>query len=117
MVMSGVANGNGRVAEKLQMARRLAEAHLKVDPSLQSVFLLQPTEEKDSRSPIRLLEVVDGTLEGDPLPIGFAADPERGVPYPFAIVEISPREYRAISDGKLKIYDDVWTVGEMLVAR
>jgi hypothetical protein len=114
--MSALASEEGHM-DKVSMARRLAEEHLNTDPYLESVFLLEPPHGKDLRAPIRLLEVVDGTLEGDPLPIGFAADPERGRPYPFAIVEISPREYRALSNGHLKIHDDIWTVGERLVAR
>ncbi len=101
----------------MEAARSLAEAHLRVDPYVQSIFLLEPPVENGSWAPIRLLEVVEGTLEGDALPIGFRADPERGVPYSFAIVEISPREFQAVKDRKLKIYDDVWTVGPMLVSR
>jgi len=106
-----------RLRGKLDTARSLAEAHLQVDPGLQSVFLLEPLEEDNPHSPIKLLEVVEGTLEGDALPVGFTADPSRGIDYPVQIVEISPREYRAIVNGKLKVYDDWWNVGEMLVAR
>lgn len=101
----------------MEAARSLAEAHLRVDPYVQSVFLLEPPTKDGPWAPIRLLEVVEGTFEGDFLPVGFPANPEQGRPFPFAIVEISPREYRAIADGRLKIYDDVWTVGEMLVSR
>ena len=115
--MSENGNGNGAKPDKLAVARSLAEDHLRVDPSVQSVFLLEPPRKDGPWAPIRLLEVVEGTFEGDVLPVGFPANPKQGRPYPFAVVEISPREYEAIANGRLKIYDDVWTVGEMLVSR
>lgn len=114
--MSNQRNSVG-LRDKLATARSLAQAHLRVDPGVQSVFLLEPLEEDNPHSPIKLLEVVEGTLEGDALPVGFTADPARGIDYPVQIIEISPREYSEIVSGQLRVYEDMWTIGERLVTR
>ncbi len=103
--------------EKLAIAKRLARAHVEVDPHVKHVFLLNPLAARGGEDRLMLLEVVDGTLEGDPLPIGFAADPSRGIDRPFSIVEISPREYEELADGRLQIKSNVWMVGEELCSQ
>jgi hypothetical protein len=102
---------------KLATAKILAKAHSRIDPSLKQVFLLEPVNEQDPRDPIKLLEVVKGTIERGVEPIGFAADPARGIDYPFWIVELSPKEYRGIRDKTLRYEDHVWTVGKELLAQ
>jgi hypothetical protein len=101
--------------DKLATAKSLAKAHFQVDPNLKRVFLLEPINEEDPRDPIKLLEVVDGTLESGIMPVGFAADPARGIEYPFYIVELSPSEYRGV--GKtLRFGERDWIVGQELLA-
>ena len=102
---------------KLETARYLAKVHLQVEPNLRSVHLLEPFKDNDPRDPIRLLEVVEGTLEGDILPVGFTFDPARGIDYPFSVIEMSPREYKDLSGKPLRVEQNVWTVGEQLIAR
>ena len=102
---------------KLETAKYLAKVHFEVEPNLQRVHLLEPFRSDDPRDPIRLLEVVEGTLEGDILPVGFASDPERGIDYPFSIIEMSPREYKDLSGKPLHVDQHVWTIGEQLIAR
>lgn len=104
---------------KLATAEHLAKAHSQVEPNLRSVYLLEPLDERNPEEPIKLLEVVEGTLERGVEPIGFAADPARGIDYPSIIVEISPREYRDVRSGKLKLEfrQKVWTLGKELLAQ
>ncbi|HEY5328488.1 MAG TPA: hypothetical protein VIJ79_01280 [Acidobacteriaceae bacterium] len=100
---------------KFEAAKRLAAAHFRVEPNLKFVYLLEPLKEDDPREPIKLLEVVEGTLERGIEPIAFSADPARGIEYPFEIVEVSPREYQGIRDKRVRFEEQTWTVGEQLV--
>jgi hypothetical protein len=79
---------------KLDVAKKLAKAHFDVDSDVKHVYLLEPLNEKDEKDPIKLLEVVEGTLELGVEPIAFGADPARGIEYPSLIVEVSPGEYK-----------------------
>lgn len=98
---------------KLETAKKLAEAHFKVDSDLKHVYLLEPLNETDEDDPIKLLEVVEGTIErGEP--IAFAPDPGRGINYPIVIVEISPKEYRALSKKQIDFGNHVWQIGPEL---
>ena len=99
---------------KLETARKLARNHFRVDQQVRHIHLIQPNHDLDPNEPIKLLEVVEGTIERGIEPIGFVSDPAHGIDYPSVIVEISPREYAAIRDGKLGFKD--WTVGEELSA-
>ena len=101
---------------KLQAAQELARAHFEVEPNLVSVYLIEPVNEENPEDPIKLLEVVEGTIERGIEPIAFPADPAHGLYYPSIVVEISPAEYEAIPrDGHLGY--DGWTVGRELQAR
>jgi hypothetical protein len=101
---------------KLETARSLAKAHFGMEPYLKHVHLLEPTNEEDPREPIKLLEVVEGTIERGIEPIAFVADPARGIEYPSLIVEVSPDEYEAIRNGKLDLGNHGWSLGTELPA-
>ncbi len=88
---------------KLEIAQDIATSHFRVEPDLKKVFLLDPVVEDDLREPIKLLEVVEGTLETDFEPVAFAANPGRGVPYPSLILEISPRQFQAIENKEVRV--------------
>lgn len=106
---------SGMEQQKKRAATKLAEAHFRTDPQLRQVYLLQSPHEDDPDEPIKLLEIVEGTIERGVEPIAFAADPDRGLKYRSVIVEISPREY---GNGNLKkqLASRGWTVGEELRA-
>jgi len=101
---------------KWETAESLARGHFKVEPSLKRIFLLEPVNEQDPNEPIKLLEIVEGTIERGIEPISFAADPAHGVSYPSMIIEISPSEFQHICDGKLDLEDRGWMVGKELRA-
>jgi len=114
--MSVAANGNGPPNGKLATARKLAQWHFEVEPRLKQVFLLEPLAESDPREPIKLLEVVEGTIERGVDPVGFLPDPRRGIAYPTYIVEVSPREFEGYRGKPLAFENQVWTIGEELHA-
>ncbi len=98
---------------KLETARKLGRAHFKVEPNLKFVFILEPISDKDPQDPIRLLEVVDGTLERGFEPIGFAPDPARGINYPVQVIEVSPSEYKSVHKSRrVRLGDRDWEIGE-----
>jgi len=98
---------------KLETAKDLAKAHFANEPRLQHVYILEPLNETDPREPIKLLEVVEGTIERGVEPIAFAADRGLGIDYPVWIVEVSPREYgdeqisRALRNHGWRIADEL----------
>jgi len=101
---------------KMETATDLARKHFGVEPYLKHIFLLEPVDEDDPDEPIKLLEVMEGTLERGIEPIGFVADPTHGIEYPVVIVDISPNEYVAIREGKLPLNNKGWTIGRELSA-
>jgi hypothetical protein len=103
---------------KLETAKSLANAHFQVEPNLKRIHLMQPVNDQDPNDPIKLLEVVEGTIERGIEPIAFTADPAHGIEYPSMIIEISPNEYDSIKvAGKVRLGNHDWTIGEELLAR
>lgn len=101
---------------KCETAKRLAKAHSEVEPNLKHAYLIESGNEQDPNEPIKLLEVVEGTIERGIEPIAFTPDPGRGIPYASLIVEISPVEYEALREGKLDLGIRGWSLGMDLLA-
>jgi hypothetical protein len=101
---------------KLETAKSLAAGHFRVEPNLRHVHLIEPMDDQDPKDPIRLLEVVEGTIERGIEPIGFTADPARGIEYPSVIVEVSPEEYKIVRNDGFRFGNRDWTIGEELLA-
>jgi hypothetical protein len=102
---------------KLETAKSLADAHSHAEPSLKRVCLLAPINEHDPNDPIKLLEVVEGTIERGIEPVAFTADPAHGIEYPSMIIEVSPSEYESLKDRKLHVGNQELTISEELVSR
>jgi hypothetical protein len=102
---------------KLETAQSLAEGHFRVEPNLVSIHLIEPIDQMNPDEPIRLLEVVKGTIERGIEPVGFTADPAHGIDYPSIIIEVSPEEYKSVRQGRLHFPNRDWTIGQELVAR
>lgn len=108
-----MADSFRRLMSKLETARQLARAHFQVEPQLKYVFVLKPIHDQDPKDPIRLLEVVEGTIESGFEPVSFAPDPARGINYPSLVIEISPAEYQSVKkNGRIRLGDDDWEIGE-----
>jgi hypothetical protein len=99
---------------KQETAKTLAKIHFANEPNLKHIHLLEPVNEDDPRDPIKLLEVVEGTLERGIEPITFPADPARDIEYPVLIVEVSPREYLAIKSDAEELEKHGWKIGREL---
>jgi hypothetical protein len=101
---------------KRETAGSLARAHFANEPNLRHVRLLEPVNEDDPRDPIKLLEVVEGTLERGIEAVAFPADPVRGIDYPVLIIEVSPREYQNIMTDPGSLQPHGWSMGSELTA-
>ena len=103
---------------KLEVARKLASSHVAVDELVDEVFLLESASDEDKSQPIRLLEIVDGTIERGVEPIGFPAMEDKGIPFKSVIVEVSPQEFRQLKSEPFVLFrSERWTIGPRLAAR
>jgi hypothetical protein len=103
------------MTEKDEAARRLAELHYRVEEGMRNIFRLRasPDAEVQPDEPIKLLEINEDTVAAGIMPLHFGAVPDRGIPFPCVIVEITPEEYQQLQLHELRLPGG-WTVGEQL---
>ena len=103
-------------AFKDDVAKRLAEAHLAVEPGIVRVVRLRVHDdlEQDPEEPVKLLEVNEDTFAAGVRPLFFPPSAAHGIPYPAVIVEVTPDEFEQIEAGDLMLPND-WRMGEVLV--
>ena len=81
------------------VARELAEAHRKEDPTT-TVFLAEDPGEDE----VRLVEVSDSVeTSGEVLPFRFAARPDQGIPYASVVILLSESEWARVQRGELRL--------------
>jgi hypothetical protein len=88
-------------------AKALAWAHYQVEPGLRAVYRLEGLDPRDLR--IKLQEVNEQTVPTGIVPVGFAAHPHSGLHYPSVVIEVTPQEYEAIEQERLRLPDG-WKV-------
>ncbi len=96
-------------------AARLAKAHRAVAPGITRIFRLRAdaAAEENDAEPIKLLEVNPATFAAGVRPVYFGSSPARGLPYPCAVVDVTPAEFEQIVSGTLALPDG-WTIAEPL---
>lgn len=99
-----------RKPTKPEVARMLARLHREIEPEIVAIYRLEAPDETD-RDPIKLLEVNQDTIPTGIVPVGFPPRPDRGVPYPLIIVEITPDEFERHRTGRLPLPRD-WRIVE-----
>jgi len=102
------------IASKDNVALDLAQAHMSAEPGIKSVYRLLSPNEDDEGEPLKLLEVNENTVEQGIEPIGFGPDPAGEVPFASVVVDVSPREFEMISQGKLALPHG-WKLGARLI--
>lgn len=100
------------MTDKDEVARVLAEAHRRIDPTIGQIVRILSDREDDSSEPVKFLEVNPANSPSGILPIAFGPDPPL-VPYPSVVVEVTEREYRDILEGRL-VLPDGWSLGSTL---
>jgi hypothetical protein len=102
---------------RLATAKQLAESHISSDPGVQRVFLLKGDSEQAAKEPIKLLEIVEDTLEVGIEPIGFPGSNRTGG-WPVVVVDVSPNEYSKFARRKsIRFNGTVWKIAEELAHR
>lgn len=97
---------------KADVAKKLAEAHYRIDPSITRIIrLIAPGREGEPAEPVKLLEVNEETITGGIMPIRFGPHPPSGIDFPSIIVEVRPEEFAQIRNGELTLPDG-WREGE-----
>jgi hypothetical protein len=99
---------------KLETAKDLAKFHYEIDEDLRHVFLLGPVREDDPHEPIKLLEVEENAVESWIMPVAFPANLGKGIPFPYYIVQLSPREFSRLDPANIAFRGETWTVVEEL---
>jgi hypothetical protein len=94
------------------VARRLAEAHFRIEPEIGQIFRLLATDavESQEQEPVKLLEVNSSTPKTGIMPVYFAAHPTSGIFFPAVIVEIHPDEMAELQRNVLRLPDG-WRIG------
>ena len=102
--------------DKDEQARKLAEAHYRVEVGITRIFRIAGTAETESRpdEPIKLLEVSQSTIPCGVLPLQFGPAPASGIHYPSVIVEVTPEEFDRIQTQTLALPEG-WTIGELFL--
>ena len=100
------------VADKNEIARSLAEAHARTEPSISRIVRLRAGREEDPNEPVKLLEVNPETSPSGVVPISFGANPPQ-VPFPSVVVEVTESEFAEIESGKMPLPAG-WQMGETL---
>jgi hypothetical protein len=100
--------------KKDNTARRLAESHATVEPTITAIVRLRSENEDASDEPIKLLEVNTATVPTGVMPISFGAS--HSVPFPSVVVELTDAEFQEVQKDKLRLPNG-WTIGETLFAR
>jgi hypothetical protein len=99
-------------SNKHAAARKLAKAHLRVEPAISRIVHIVSDEEGASNEPVKLLEVNPDTPPSGIVPIAFAPDPPR-FPFPTVVVEVTEAEFEKIRTGKLQLPNG-WRLAETL---
>ena len=97
---------------KDEIAKRLAEAHRAMEPTINRIVRLIADQENLDHEPVKLLEVNPATSPSGVFPIAFTADPPY-VPYPSIVVEVTEAEYEQIVSGELHLPPG-WVLGDTL---
>jgi hypothetical protein len=86
------------MADKDEVARRLAEMHYRTEAGITQIFRITQKVEVEitPAEPIKLLEVNKHTIASGILPLGFDPAPANGIPFPSVIVEVTPAEFEKI---------------------
>jgi hypothetical protein len=97
---------------KNEMAKKLAEVHRNIEPSISRIIHLVADRDSSDAEPVKLLEVNPDTFESGIWPIHFGADPPQ-IPFSSVVIEVTEKEFEEIRSGSLHLPYG-WKLGETL---
>lgn len=101
-----------KLADKSEVAKALADAHLKMEPGIKCIIRVMGDEEQAADEPVKLLEVNPDTSPSGIVPIAFGPDPPR-ILFPSVVIEVTEAEFESIRAGELSLPDG-WRLGDTL---
>lgn len=101
-----------KTPDKNKIARQLADAHRKFEPSISRIVRVVALEEPATDEPVKLLEVNPATSPSGIIPIVFGPDPPK-IPFPSVVIEVTEGEFESILDGRLPLPEG-WRLGDTL---
>jgi hypothetical protein len=96
---------------KEDTAKKLADAHCRIEPSILRIMRIVTSGEESPAEPVNLLEVNRDTTPSGIVSITFG--PVEGVPFPSVVVEVTPDEYEKLTRNQLSLPAG-WKLGETL---
>lgn len=81
----------------------LVEVWSRSDPTLQQVILFEPLEPSERHRPILLLQVKEATPDSPDRVEAYGFAPTRETPFPLALAQVTPAEWRRIQAGQLDL--------------
>ena len=100
--------------KKDKVAQYLAKSHAEMEDSISMICRVRSGREDDKTEPIKLLEVNSATVASGVIPVTFG--PDREVPYPLVIMDVTPAEFRRIKAKRLRLPRG-WRLGRVLYKR
>lgn len=99
---------------KDRIARDLAESHGNMEDTISLIIRVKSAQEDSNTEPIKLLEVNSATTASGVIPVMFG--PDRGMPYPWIVMDVTPQEFRRIKTKRLRLPKG-WRLGRVLYKR
>jgi hypothetical protein len=101
-----------KMPEKSEIAKKLADAHRRIEPGISRIIRVVADQEDDAEEPVKLLEVNPETSPSGIVPIAFGPDPP-GIPFPTVVIEVTEAEFKDICTRSLSLPDG-WRLGDEL---
>ena len=100
--------------KKDKVAQYLAKSHAEMEDSISMICRVRSGREDNKTEPIKLLEVNSATFASGIIPVTFG--PDRGMPYPWIVMDVTPQEFRRIKAKTLRLPKG-WRLGRVLYKR
>jgi hypothetical protein len=105
---------------RLQVAKLIARQQYEMDEGVEAIYLVKTgATPRNGKEPIVLLQVNREGVAAGVLPLGFSAEPDNGIPFPYVIVDITPEEFGSLQESlanhqPVKGWRVGWEVGQKL---
>lgn len=100
---------------KLKYARKLSNIHRRVEDTISGVAYITSASEADPKEPIKVMEINSATSAAGFFPIMFG--PTERIPFTTTLIELTPKEARAVEKGTLEDWPKDWEIGKWLYKR
>jgi hypothetical protein len=106
------------MANRIAVANRIARQQYE-DEDVQEVYCIRSKRGHDDREPIVIVQTSQSSLSAGVIPMFFPAEADRGIPYPYVLIDLTPDEVddirRRLDAGKpVKGWRHWWRFGRCI---